>query len=341
MTAYTPLQQSLAERFSVSDTYELPATGISWLSHDGILAISGADANRFLQGQLTCDVNVLPEPGSTLGARCNPKGRIQSSFRLVRLTADTYLLAMHQEVLQAQSADLGKYAVFFKASITDVSNDWVRIGLWGQDASTALEKAGLAVPLNIDETTSCDVGTVVRVPGLERFEIWLPEETALQTLDHLQTLAAPTAFNAWQLLQIHNGLGEVSLATRESFIPQMLNMQLFNAVSFRKGCYTGQEIVARMQYLGKLKRRMFRLLMEGQEPLTPGTAIVNRETGQALGEVVSSARSGDLTEILAVLQKDAAQLLELAAVDSNGPSLSVADLPYDTELAASEDGPVN
>lgn len=341
MTAINPLDQTLSERFAVSDADELPATGITWLSHEGILAVSGADANRFLQGQLTCDVSVLPDPGSTLGARCNPKGRIQSSFRLVRLAADAYLLAMHKEVLEAQSADLGKYAVFFKTSIKDASSDWVRVGLWGDAAEAALQKAGLTPPENIDEVSSCATGSVVRVPGLHRFEIWLPSESAVNTLDQLQTLATPTALNAWQLLQIRNGLGEVSAATRESFIPQMLNMQLFDAVSFRKGCYTGQEIVARMQYLGKLKRRMFRLLMDGQQPLPAGTLIVNRDNGQTLGEVVSSARGNARVEILAVLQKDAAQLLQLAAGDSNGPSLAVANLPYDTELVASEDDPVN
>lgn len=341
MIAINPLEQRLAERFSVSDADDLPVTGMSWLAHEGILAVNGVDAKRFLQGQLTCDVNLLPEPGSTLGARCNPKGRMQSSFRLVRLAADAYLLAMHQEVLEAQSTDLGKYAVFFKATISDATCDWVRIGLWGSNAVAALHKAGLAAPEEIEGTSWCSTGAVIRVPGLDRFEVWLPNTSALHTLDQLQSVATPTTLNAWQLLQIRNGIGEVSAATRESFIPQMLNMQLFNAVSFRKGCYTGQEIVARMQYLGKLKRRMFRLVMNGGQPPTAGTLIVNRESGQTLGEIVSSARGGAQVEILAVLQKDAAQLLPLAAGDSNGPSLDVADLPYDTQLAASEDGPVN
>lgn len=341
MTAITPLDQTLSARFPEADTDELPATGMSWLSHEGILAVNGADASRFLQGQLTCDVIKMSDLGSTLGARCNPKGRIQSSFRLVYLAESAYVLALHKEVLEAQSTDLSKYAVFFKASIRDASADWIRVGLWGDAARQALQQAGLSAPENIDQTSVCARGAVIRVPGVERFEVWLPSESALSTLDQLQNVATPTSLNTWQLLQIRNGLGEISAATRESFIPQMLNMQLFNAVSFRKGCYTGQEIVARMQYLGKLKRRMFRLLLAGEQLLPAATPIVNRDTGQTLGEVVTSARGKSGVEILAVLQKDAAQLVKLAAVDSNGPSLTVADLPYDTELAASEAGPAN
>lgn len=338
MTDITLLDQSLSAHFPAPGAAELPATGLCWLAHEGILSVSGADAKRFLQGQLTCDVNLLPNPGSTLGARCNPKGRVQSSFRLVRYAEDTYLLALHHDLLQAQNTDLAKYAVFFKARISDASADWVRIGLWGARAAEALQHAGLVAPQDIDQVCVSPGGAVLRVPGSERFEAWLPGDTALQTLGQLQSCATPAALNAWQLLQIRNGLGEINAATWEHFIPQMLNLQQFNAVSFRKGCYTGQEIVARMQYLGKLKRRMFRLLMAGDQPLPAATLIVNRDTGQTLGEVVMSACGDGRVEILAVLQKDAAQLQHLAAGDIEGPLLTVADLPYDTELAASEAG---
>lgn len=338
MTDITLLHPSLPAHFPAAQTSELPATGLCWLSHEGILSVSGADAKRFLQGQLTCDVNLLPSPGSTLGARCNPKGRVQSSFRLVRYAEDTYLLALHHDLLQAQNTDLGKYAVFFKARITDASADWVRLGLWGDEAAAALQQADLIAPQEIDQVSVNPGGAVIRVPGAERFELWLPRETALHTLNQLQTCATPAALNAWQLLQIRNGMGEVNAASWERYIPQMLNLQQFNAISFRKGCYTGQEIVARMQYLGKLKRRMFRLLLEGDQRLPAGSLIVNRDTGQTLGDVVMSARSGNKVEILAVLQKDAAQLQPLALKDSEGLSLTVADLPYDTDLAADEAG---
>ncbi|WP_339649419.1 folate-binding protein [Halopseudomonas pelagia] len=343
MSTITAPEQILQDRFAASaqNQGEMPVTGMTWLGHERILCVDGIDAKRFLQGQLTCDVNLLANPGSTLGARCNPKGRIQSSFRLLHHAENTYLLALHKDVLESQSSDLGKYAVFFKASISDASPDWVRIGLWGPQAAQALHHTGFTPPEHTDQVTTSPRGAVIRVPGIDRFEVWLAEETALPTLDLMQTIATPTALNAWLLLQIRNGLGEIDAATRESFIPQMLNMQLFGAVSFRKGCYTGQEIVARMQYLGKLKRRMFRLLMTGDQPLPAGTPIVNHASGQTLGEVVLSACAGTQVEILAVLQKDAAQLVQLSAIDSEGPLLTIADLPYDIELAASEAAPAN
>lgn len=336
-------EQILQARFPVDaqEQDETSSTGMSWLSHERILCVAGADAQRFLQGQLTCDVNLLPDPGSTLGARCNPKGRIQSSFRLLRQAQDTFLLALHKDVLESQSSDLGKYAVFFKARISDASNQWIRFGLWGPQAAQALQHAGFSAPEQTDQVSRCALGVVIRVPGQERYEVWLAAETALSTLDLMQAFAPAQSLNAWLLLQIRNGLGEVQGATRESFIPQMLNLQLFGAVSFRKGCYTGQEIVARMQYLGKLKRRMFRLLLTGDQMLPAGAVIVSQADGRALGEVVLSARAGAQVETLAVLQKDAAQLVQLSAFDSEGPLMTIADLPYDIELAASEAAPAN
>lgn len=343
MSENSQLKHPLTEQFPETGrpAAELPASGMSWLSHERILSVTGADAKRFLQGQLTCDVDLLANPGSTLGARCNPKGRVQSSFRMLRYSEDGYLLALHEDVLETQRADLGKYAVFFKATISDASEDWVRFGLWGPDAAGALEHAGLALPERLDQVAITEQGTTIRVPGADRFELWLPTDTASQTVNLLLERIPAGTLNDWQLQQIRLGLGQVSAGTRESFIPQMLNLQLFSAVSFRKGCYTGQEIVARMQYLGKLKRRMFRLLVAGDITLPAGTPVVNPANGQTLGEVVMSAQTGSGAEILAVLQKDAAQLQALSANDSEGPPLTLADLPYDKQLADSEAGTAN
>lgn len=343
MSEISQLNHLLTERFPETEQHSaaLPASGMSWLSHERVLSVTGADAKRFLQGQLTCDLDLLANPGSTLGARCNPKGRVQSSFRMLRNSEDSYLLAIHEDVLDTQRADLGKYAVFFKTTISDASDDWVRFGLWGPDAVGALEHAGLELADSVDQVAITSQGTAIRVPGADRVEIWLPADSASHTVDLLLSRIPAGTLNDWQLQQIRLGLGQISAATRESFIPQMLNLQLFSAVSFRKGCYTGQEIVARMQYLGKLKRRMFRLLMAGDAALPAGTPIVNPATGQTLGEVVMSAHAGAGVEILAVLQKDAAQLEALSAKDAEGPLLTLADLPYDKQLADSEVGTAN
>ncbi len=338
MTNNDPLFIRLAERFSVEQPDHSPATALTWLDHEGILAVHGADSAKFLQGQVTCDVLSVTAPGSILGARCNPKGRMQSSFRLVRYGESDYLLAMAAELLAPQIADLGKYAVFFKTTISDAGNRWVRLGLHGSKTAEALVRAGLAIPETPDAVMRSEAGLVVRLAGSATFELWLPADTAEATIDQLAATATPVPLNDWQLLQIRNGVGQVFAETRESFIPQMLNFQVFDAVSFKKGCYTGQEIVARMKYLGKLKKRMFRLTSDDRQRLPPGTPVLNSETGQTVGEVVISALGPNHMEVLAVLQKDAAQLPALTAIEGQGPALTLTDLPYEAEVADTEAG---
>ena len=341
MTEKNPLFIRLSEHFSVESPDHAPAASLTLLDHEGILAVNGVDSAKFLQGQITCDVIKVKEPGSILGARCNPKGRMQSSFRLVRHGESDYLLAMTNELLAPQIADLGKYAAFFKTQISDASNQWVRLGLHGNNAAKALLGAGLAEPDGADAVERSEAGMVLRLHGVAVYELWLPVETAQATIDQLLSIATPTPLNDWQLQQIGNGVGQVFFETRESFIPQMLNLQIFDAVSFKKGCYTGQEIVARMKYLGKLKKRMFRLTSDSRQRLPPGTPVVNSETGQALGEIVMCALGPQHMEILAVVQKDAAQLVSLSAIDDQGPRLALATLPYDTDMADTETGPAH
>ena len=341
MTDTNSIDHHLSEVFPTASPLPHPDTAIAWLSHEAVMAVSGPDSAKFLQGQLTCDVVRLPLPGSVMGARCNPKGRMQSSFRLVRQGETHYLLAMAAELLEPQITDLARYAAFFKTEITDAGEHWLRLGLWGAESVEAATRAGLPVPQERDQVAASESGTVVRLPGHNAFEIWLPAASARDTLDRLLETATAVALNDWHLLQIRNGVGQVFGETRESFIPQMLNLQIFDAVSFKKGCYTGQEIVARMKYLGKLKKRMFRLISDEGRLLAPGTTVVNRETGQGLGEVVICATDGERMEMLAVLQKDAAQLVSLSATDGQGPLLTVAELPYESEVADNDVGPAN
>lgn len=334
MTETFDLTQTLFERFPREVGTKPVDTALAWLENEGVMQISGADAEKFLQGQITCDVAQISRGASTLGARCNPKGRMQSSFRLVRTTDTDFMLSLDGELLETQLKELSKYAVFFKASLKDVSPEWVRLGLWGTQAQSALDEGGFALPGRTNEVTVAEEGLVIRLSE-DAFELWVPSTKAAALVDSLCTVAEPVNIQAWTVRQIRAGMGQVTRLTYESFIPQMLNLQQLGGVSFRKGCYTGQEIVARMQYLGKLKRRMYRLLLAGEIPPAPGTAIVERDSGKPVGEVVLAARSSRMVEILAVMQKDAAQLT-LSVADSNGPLLTPADLPYESELAASE-----
>jgi folate-binding protein YgfZ len=294
------------------------------LSHEGILAVRGPDASKFLQGQVTCNLNYLSDSHSSLGARCTPKGRMQSSFRIVSV-ADGYLLAMASELLEAQLADLKKYAVFSKSKLADESPDWLRIGLSGGD--DILHSLGLPLAAEADSVVHHNELLALRLSD-GRAELWVPASQAVAVQTQLENQLPQAPLNDWLLAQVRAGVGQVMGSTRELFIPQMINLQALGGVSFKKGCYTGQEIVARMQYLGKLKRRLYRLSLADPQIPEPGTPLFSPVHNSSVGEVVLAARSAEAVELLAVLQDDAAQDGRIHLGSAEGSTLSVLDLPY-------------
>ena len=294
------------------------------LSHEGVLAVRGADAAKFLQGQLTCNLNYLSETQASLGARCTQKGRMQSSFRIL-LQGDGVLLAMASELLEPQLADLKKYAVFSKSKLTDESAGWARFGL--ANADHVLASLGLELPAETDSVVRTDTLIAIRVsPG--RAELWVPAEHSETVRSQLTPALKEAGLNEWLLGQVRAGIGQVMPQTRELFIPQMLNLQAIGGVSFKKGCYTGPEIVARMQYLGKLKRRLYRLSLDAAETPEPGTPLFSPSHNSSIGEVVIAAKADHSIELLAVLQAEAADSGDVHLGTLEGPALHLLDLPY-------------
>lgn len=294
------------------------------LTHEGLLAVRGADASKLLQGQLTCNLNYLDEHRASLGARCTPKGRMLSSFRILQ-QGDGYLLAMDAELLTEQLAELQKYAVFSKSKLTDESAAWVRFGLQGGDA--ALTSLGLELPASSDSVARHDDLIAVRLSD-GRCELWAPAAAREQLQAQLAALLTAAPLNQWLLAQVRAGIGQVFAASQASFIPQMINLQALDGVSFKKGCYTGQEIVARMQYLGKLKRRMYRLSLADSAIPAVATALYSPIHASSVGEVVLAARSENGVELLAVLQEDALNDGRIHLASLEGLPLQRLELPY-------------
>ncbi|MHA7113933.1 CAF17-like 4Fe-4S cluster assembly/insertion protein YgfZ [Pseudomonas promysalinigenes] len=297
------------------------------LSHEGILAVRGSDAGKFLQGQLTCNISYLSLEYASLGARCMVKGRMQSSFRILP-EGNGYLLAMASELLEPQLADLKKYAVFSKATLTDESAAWARFGLQG--GAGALQALGLDLPPAPGSTVRHD-GLIAITVSAERSELWIPVAQAADVRQRLAATLPEGCLNDWLLGQIRAGIGQVMGPTRELFIPQMINLQAVDGVSFKKGCYTGQEIVARMQYLGKLKRRQYRLALAQQEAPAPATPIFSPTHGSSVGEVVLAASAGNECELLAVLSAEAVEDDNLHLGSLEGPRLQLLTLPYELD----------
>jgi len=285
----------------------------------GLIAIKGPDASKFLQGQVTCDVRELASDKTLLGAQCNIKGRMLLCFKALQPNAEEILLRVHKSLVANGLASLGKYIVFSKAKLSDASNDLRCIGLAGPQAETILRNIYGAIPGDSGAWLAAGSGFIIRQDDL-RFECWLPDAE----LASLAAQATAADHNLWTLLNIQAGLGDITRETYETFTPQAINFQLVNGINFRKGCYTGQEIVARLHYRGTLKRHMYRFGFNGEQP-APGSEIHNAE-GKNVGEVILAAANGaNQGELLASVIDDERADLYLAG---QAQKLSLLSLPY-------------
>ncbi len=303
-----------------------PTAGWHVLNDWTVMAVTGPQAQAFLQGQVTCDIRTLTPGESRIGAHCDPKGRMQMSFRALADTEERVLLRVPRSMTDATRESLGKYIVFSKAELTQ-ENYRIR-GLYGPEAREQISELFVDPAREAGQWVRDQAGSIILTLGSDRFECWLSEEQA-STLD--QTLGAPQpGDNLWRQLDIQAGIGEVLPPTRGQLTPQSLNFTQIGAVSFKKGCYTGQEIVARLHYKGKLKQHMRRLAVDtgDLEALPPGTPVQTDE-GKKVGELVMAASiSADQSECLALMDDRA--LDQPLRVGNTFPAKPLS-LPYTLE----------
>lgn len=289
------------------------ATVLAPLAHLGLLACVGEEAKTFLHNQMTSDINHLAADGAQHSAWCSAKGRMLASFLLFRDGPD-YRLQLAADLLPAIHKRLQMFVLRAKVSITDASAACELLGVSGPQAEAALHEAGLPVPAKALESAAFSAGKVIRLDAV-RFEVVVASAAAGELWDKLARRARPVGTPAWRWLDIQAGIPLVSEATREEFVPQMANFEQIGGVSFHKGCYPGQEIVARTQYLGKVKRHLYRI--RAAETLAAGCPIFSPESPEhACGMVVNAAPAPEGGYVaLAVIQESfvAAGDLELGA----------------------------
>jgi len=301
------------------------------LSHYGLVSVHGEDAQAFLQGQLTNDLRAVDEQHSQFSGYCTAKGRLLANFRLFR-RGDSYYLCPPGEMIEPLIKRLRMYVLRSRVTLEDASDTFVHLGVSGADSEEELKDFTGAIPEALHGVCQNDQELIVRVPGIHpSFEIFTDADRARELWTRLNVHSAPIGAEAWQLLDIQAGIPMIYPQTSEAFVPQMVNLQLVDGVSFKKGCYPGQEIVARMQYLGKLKRRMYKARIDTGSTPEPGTDIYcSSDPEQSAGKLVSAAGHPDGgCAALAVLQISSAggdADLHLGGLD--GPRLSLEHLPY-------------
>lgn len=309
-------------------------TTLSILSDHGFIQASGEDAQSFLQNQFCNDVRLVTEEQSQINGYCSPKGRLLSLFRLFQRDGN-YCLLLPQDGLAATLQRLNMFILMSKVSLHDVSDEFGALGLSGPNAETIIRAYFNGAPENADACQHAKQLTVIRVADAKpRFVICGSHENLIAAWSHLKSEAIPTGPAVWSLLDINAGLPEILQANRDQFVPQMVNLHSINGLSFKKGCYPGQEVVARMHYLGKQKRRMYLAHIETAASLLPGAPVFleSDRDGQAVGRIVTAEMSNTGGfDALAVMQIANVENQE-SIVTEAGERLFFKDFPYTVEV---------
>lgn len=310
----------------------LPAGGfVAPLTHLGLIALEGEQAASFLHSQLSNDVEHLDAREARLAAYCSPKGRMLASLLMWR-REDRIFLQLPREILPAIQKRLQMFVLRAKVKLADVSAGQIALGVSGAAAQDLAARLGASLPQQVWGKVDIGPDALIRLgdaAGQARYQWITTPATAREHWPRLAEAGVVCPPATWRLSEIEAGVPMVTQATQEQFVPQMINFELLGGVNFKKGCYPGQEIVARSQYLGKLKRRMYLAEVSGtavagaevfadSDPQQPAGMLVNVEASGA-------DRSLALVELKSAVL-DAGGSLHVGAAD--GPVLKLRALPY-------------
>ena len=285
----------------------------------GVIRVIGEDAVSFLQGQLTQDVALLGLSEARLAAFCNAKGRMQASFVVFKRSPDDILMVCSRDILPATLKRLSMFVMRAKAKLSDASDEFMLHGLTGE-AVTSQGGDASRVGSKTDKDTA---NLVVLAPaGNTARALWCaPVGTPTPALPAIE-------LSQWQWLSVRSGIAMITQPIFEAFVPQMLNYESVGGVNFKKGCYPGQEIVARSQFRGTLKRRAF--IVHADAELMAGQEVFNSaDAEQPCGLVAAAAPAPDGGfDAIVSIQTAAATDGSLTAVSASGPALDLLPLPY-------------
>jgi folate-binding protein YgfZ len=268
---------------TLSQNYHIP------LNQLGLIHCTGPDAARFLQGQLSCDVNQVTDQTTEIGCYCDQKGRVLSDLRLVK-SQEGYLLQLPRDLVATILAELLKFARFSKVILVDVSAAYDQIGVLIGDPQALDPTIAAKLPLYNDALVMAGQMLTVRVDR-KRCLVLIKRDEPASLIKHLQMLPF-LSVNDWELMDYQQGFASISPQTAGRFTPHQLNYQITGAISLNKGCYRGQEIIARTHYLGKLKQQLYLATLQSEQPVSPGMALSDHDD-QIVGYIVNASKRDD------------------------------------------------
>lgn len=293
------------------------------ISHLAVLEVTGKHAAKLLQGQITCNINDITDIKSSLGALCNPKGRAIATFLLVK-KMDAFLLVLPIELLESVKKRLQMYILRSDVTLTDSSNKLCLIGLSHPDCRLS----GQPSPEHLFATTQNEHISVDLSSMQNRYLVIAEADNAIAIWSERVGNQGfqPENSDQWRYLDIISGIPWLTTETSEEFIPKMLNLDKLGGISFNKGCYTGQEIVARTHYLGKAKREMFLAECDIEAAPEPNSAIIDDSTGQSTGKVLLAQNKGHICKMLIVLQLSETNTYNLKLMGQNQGKIKLLTL---------------
>ena len=302
------------------------------LAEYGAIALHGEEQSKYLQGQVTCDVNTLEDNNLLLGAHCDAKGKVFSVFRLIN-RQQKHLMLQPAASISSSLAELKKFGVFAKVTIEQTTG-LAFYAIAGKNATEVLHQQFVELPNSLTPVLQVGSTTIVYLAGkLKRYLIIDEASIVTKIVNDFSLVIYSQAL--WDLIEINEGFPLLAPETVSSYVPQMLNLQAIHGISFTKGCYLGQETVARMQYLGKNKRALFSLKSKSANndsiSLKAGDIIEQQlgENWRKAGDVLASYVSDDGTYYLqAVLASDIEAITNLRIKNHENSALSLVELPY-------------
>jgi len=307
------------------------------LSQYGTLRVSGEDRKTFLQSMLSNDIGGVNDTHAQYSSLNTAKGRVLANM-LIWQDHDSYLLQLPLALCEPIRKKLSMYVLRAKVNITDVSNEIITLGFSGKDAHALLKKhfehipnEPLAVAFNPTSAPQMDIATsqLVRISDT-RFQITASPETMPSIWEMLHLHAQAVGSPYWDWLNIHSGIPTILSQTQEQFVAQMVNLDQIGGINFKKGCYPGQEIIARMHYLGKLKRRMFLAHIDMLNAPDAGDELFSADMPeQASGMIVNVAPSPNGGyDLLAVVQLSSKASQSIHYKSLAGTKLQFLSMPY-------------
>ncbi len=311
--------------------HELPRGFVAPLTDLGLISATGPDAPHFLHNQLTNDVEHLSTHEARLAGYCSPKGRLLATF-LMWQSADAFLLQLPRHIQAAIQKRLQMFVLRAKVQLTDVTDSYAALGLGGQASADALAQWFPLLPGAPFAKVDTEDGSLIRLAdafGQPRYQWLAPLVIAERVWPELMKTLTPVGTQVWRLSDIHAGIPQITQPTQEQFVPQMINFELIGGVNFKKGCYPGQEVVARSQYLGKLKRRMLLASLDTHAAAAGMEVFSSTDPDQPCGMIVNAEpnlQGG--SDCLVELKIAAVENGSIHLGSAQGAQLKIGTLPY-------------